>query len=739
MVLILLLLLAVSSRLISQSYAQESPTVTGVGPWTQLGNYGSTSTTPGQGGIGTLGASCALYSGYVYCVGGQNPSGTDISDVFYAQLSSGGMIGPWTETTDYGATSGTVGSGGTGIEWPSCVESGGYIYCVAGATNSGISSKVYFAQLSSSGVGPWTETTDYGATTGSSGKGGLPVFQLSCVTDSGYVYCVGGGAGSKVFYAQLSSTGVGPWAETTDYGAVSGSTGSGGIVIDSNACIENAGTIYCVGGTSANYSVVSDVFSATLGSSGVGAWTENTDYGSNSTSNGTGGVPIYGTSCVVYSSYVICVGGDTTGNAGTNHVFYGQDGILGWKEAEGYIVSTYWDDCIEFGGYVYCWGQDDPNVYSSPIDTPSSTTSTLTSPSSSSSASSSQSTTTSYSSSEETTTTTAQTTTTPTTTTPIATTTAAAATPAPGINYLEILIPVVILLVAGGLFVFRGRIAGRGPPPAVSPATTERPPSPPPPPPNEKTPPPPDEKKPSIFDEAPCCGPDVTDAVLKCMVGLLRDFYSWSKEDQEEHLSWITDLRYFVNAWDIRELAPSDPELEKTVGAQGYKQFLLPYMTKCMRPGNPCYPSVIFLGQCHDPQVVNYVMWGVLTKLGTKESGYSTTKNYALHEKRSGKTSDFLDQYAMVEVGWWLADSYQSMRRRGALPPSWDPNYKDQYGAWKGGVDVSSINKARLESILVEHQNPGRPQAKCLNACKIPVTQTFQYYWKKESSWKIPF
>jgi len=42
------------------------------------------------------------------------------------------------------------------------------------------------------------------------------------------------------------------------------------------------------------------VFSAPLSSSGDGAWSENTDYGAESGSNGTGGEPIYGTSYVVY-------------------------------------------------------------------------------------------------------------------------------------------------------------------------------------------------------------------------------------------------------------------------------------------------------------------------------------------------------------------------------------------------------------------------------------------------------
>ena len=266
-----------------------------------------------------------VYQNDTYCAGGENLYNVNspwMSDVFYAQFTSSGTLGGWTETTDYGATSGDTGAGGIAVSWPSCVEYNGYIYCIGGATSSSEISKVFFAQLSSSGVGPWTETTDFGASSGTTGSGGIQAFQLSCVADSGYVYCVG--AGSKVFYAQLSSSGVGPWIETTDYGAASGDTGAGGINISATACTDDNGTIYCVGG-SVSFKPVSDVFYAQLSSSGVGPWTETTDYGATSGSSGSGGVPIYGTACIAALSNVICVDGDTTGNQGTNGVYYAKD------------------------------------------------------------------------------------------------------------------------------------------------------------------------------------------------------------------------------------------------------------------------------------------------------------------------------------------------------------------------------------------------------------------------------
>src|SRR5437870_11050732 len=102
------------------AHAQSSSTVTGVGTWMEYTDYGAGSGSNGTGGIMISGQSCVTSSGHIYCVGGQNckPNGDPqlcsvheigplISDVFYAPISPTGAVGPWTETTDYGATSGT--------------------------------------------------------------------------------------------------------------------------------------------------------------------------------------------------------------------------------------------------------------------------------------------------------------------------------------------------------------------------------------------------------------------------------------------------------------------------------------------------------------------------------------------------------------------------------------------------------------------------------------------------------
>jgi len=155
------------------------------------------------------GQSCVVSSGYIYCVGGVSPSGTSTgytNSVYFAKLSPSG-VGSWTATTPYP----------TIIGQESCVASGGYIYCVGGISPSGTSSgyvnAVYFAKLSSSGVGGWTSTTPYPTI----------IAQQSCavsvIAGVSYIYCVGGvspfgtssGYVNAVYFATLSPSGVGAW------------------------------------------------------------------------------------------------------------------------------------------------------------------------------------------------------------------------------------------------------------------------------------------------------------------------------------------------------------------------------------------------------------------------------------------------------------------------------------------------------------------------------------------------
>lgn len=146
------------------------------------------------------GQSCVTYNGYVYCVGGVTGSITstwDVSDVWYAQLQSGGEIGPWMQTTSYG---------GGAVDGLSCTVVSAQIVCVGGNFNGGgggSSNEVWTAPLSSSGVGNWTALVNYPEN----------VWESSCFAYQENVTCIGGGTTS----GNLSSAGSPIGGDTNVY------------------------------------------------------------------------------------------------------------------------------------------------------------------------------------------------------------------------------------------------------------------------------------------------------------------------------------------------------------------------------------------------------------------------------------------------------------------------------------------------------------------------------------------
>jgi len=78
------------------------------------------------------------------------------------------------------------------------------VYCVGGETSGGqtpaFTNSVYFASVTSSGLGTWSQAPDYPRSVGT-----------SCVITTGDIYCIGGfdessvGEDSVVNYASLTS------------------------------------------------------------------------------------------------------------------------------------------------------------------------------------------------------------------------------------------------------------------------------------------------------------------------------------------------------------------------------------------------------------------------------------------------------------------------------------------------------------------------------------------------------
>lgn len=237
----------------------------------------------------------------------------------------------WNSTTNYP----------TPIHGASCVAYGGYAYCVGGSTGLGLTSAVYYAPLSSSGVGTWILTKPYPT-----------LFAYgSCVASSGYIYCMGGQntntatLTNAVYYAPLSSSGVGTWTSTTAY--------TGNIQLES--CVAYSGYVYCVGGEATLNTPNSNVYFATLSSSGVGTWTPTTSYPTN----------IALQSCVVNAGYMYCVAGST--GSVTNAVYYAQlsvnGGIVGtWSPVASYVDKVSSESCVANAGYIYCVGGSATNA-----------------------------------------------------------------------------------------------------------------------------------------------------------------------------------------------------------------------------------------------------------------------------------------------------------------------------------------------------------------------------------------
>lgn len=292
-------------------------------------------------------ANCVAHGGYAYCVGGvaTNSSGDLFSATYYAQLTPSG-VAAWTKTTNYPLK----------IWDTTCVVSGSDIYCLGGdagntASTSSKTAAVYYAPLSSSGIGSWTQTTNYPVASNDN----------KCVSESSYIYCIYGvqfGSGST----------------TTYYGAISGSTiswhtsTSYPVLTQDAACADASGYIYCVGNAVGHYR---DVYSAPISSSGFGTWQNDT---------ATNPLPVQGSgmSCVVNSGYLYCVG---AGNVETGVYYAAVSGssVTGWTQTIPYPLAFGYSPCVTAGSQIYCITDGiSTTVYYNTIQSGSTTTITVT-------------------------------------------------------------------------------------------------------------------------------------------------------------------------------------------------------------------------------------------------------------------------------------------------------------------------------------------------------------------------
>lgn len=293
-------------------------------------------TTPFPEKIGS--ESCTTYNNDMYCVGGINASkaggfGNIANAVYYAPMSSSGL-GNWTRVgVDYPNP----------ITYSDCVTtlwSG--VTCVGGYTGTTISNEVSRLILGhASGniviATQWANETPF------------PLYAdyHSCVTSPGWVsndiYCMGGYTGytisnSMYFIDTAASNAV--WTKSTNSYPIS--------VID-QSCVSNAYDVYCIGGEYLNYTTTNASYYAPIGFGGIGAWQQTTSYPTTS---------IDLQSCVENGGYIYCVGGN--GGAGNLNLTYkapiSNSGIGAWQWVPNYPQRFAAGSCVTNSTYMYCVG-----------------------------------------------------------------------------------------------------------------------------------------------------------------------------------------------------------------------------------------------------------------------------------------------------------------------------------------------------------------------------------------------
>ncbi|GEM_PF-4636528 len=179
------------------------------------------------------------YNGYLYVVGGQDSSSSNLNDIQYAAINTtNGSLGIWqTNATNLPASYSRFG----------LIAYNSYMYIVGGNTVGGTTNAVLFARINNNGSigGNWTSTSTFNIARQS----------IGAVASNGYIYISGGlGSGGTTYgdlqYAMINADGtLGSW--TTSSNVFSGTRYGHGF-------ISYNGYLYVLGGraTGTNFSDV---------------------------------------------------------------------------------------------------------------------------------------------------------------------------------------------------------------------------------------------------------------------------------------------------------------------------------------------------------------------------------------------------------------------------------------------------------------------------------------------------
>lgn len=216
------------------------------------------------------------------------------------------------------------------------------IYCTGGIASGGHAyNNTYYADVSSQGIGRWANTTPMPTTF----PQGEKTASQSCVAYNGYMYCVGGTDSSAIlnntYYAQITPDGLGPWISTAAYP----------VGIESEACVAYNGYIYCTFGETNSYLDTNASYYAPLSSSGIGAWKSTTPYP----------LQVANHNCVVDSGNIYC--------DSSLYAYFAplsDKGISAWSASSKYLYGTLQANCAWSNRYVYCIGYDAANPANTP-------------------------------------------------------------------------------------------------------------------------------------------------------------------------------------------------------------------------------------------------------------------------------------------------------------------------------------------------------------------------------------
>jgi N-acetylneuraminic acid mutarotase len=290
-----------------------------------IGTWATTTALPTTSSM--MGA--VTYDGYLYEVGGQNSSGTNLTNTYYAQINNGGA-GTATAWSNQGALP-------TSVYGPTSAVYNGYIYLLGGSTAT-VQATVYYASLSSTGtIGTWNTTT------------ALPqaMFRSTTIIYNNYIYEIGGYNSSSTpitntYYAPINSNGtIGTWTATTSMPIAVYSAGS---------AVYN-GYVYELGGAISSNVQQTGTYYAPLNSNGtIGTWTSTTALPT----------PLQFASTVENNGYIYELGGISTGSTPQSATYYAplnSNGTIGtWTATTSLPATLYATTALVEDGYVYILG-----------------------------------------------------------------------------------------------------------------------------------------------------------------------------------------------------------------------------------------------------------------------------------------------------------------------------------------------------------------------------------------------